>query len=176
MRVWRPTGLEWKGMTVAVLGSGPSLTKFITRGFGALQPDKVVAVNYVCRIAPWADMLVALDAEWPQEFKNFRGLRVTGSQSINNDALYIGKFQETFRIDGAHAQVRNSGLAALRIAGMLGAARIVLAGFDPQAGGHFYNTTVDDSNKPERYRYVEEGLGIIAEELRAQGVIVERYT
>ena len=58
----------WEGQTVAVLASGPSLTPALAQ---RLRVHRTIAVNHAHRLAPWADMLLALDGGWPDELRQF---------------------------------------------------------------------------------------------------------
>jgi hypothetical protein len=161
----------WPGYTVAVLASGPSLTPAIA-GRLRKEADRVIAVNAAHRLAPWADALVALDGNWPAEYRTFEGMRITGVADDDLNALYIGPRFETIRLAEGHTiEVANSGLTAVRLAAQMGAATIILAGFDwPAREGHFY----DDS--PEEYPGNVEGLAAIVAELTAAGITVRAAT
>lgn len=167
---WKPNG-EWAGATVAVLASGPSMSVEVAQ---ALREHRTIAVNDAARVAPWADMLVALDAlrHWPPEWREFAALRVTGIADEEHDALYAGPRYERVRLASNHEiEIHNSGLAAVRIAAEMGAARIILAGFEPEARRHFYDDEVDTGE----YVGLADGLAAITAELQARGIAVERY-
>lgn len=162
----------WKGETVAVLASGPSLTPAAAE---QLRQHKCIAVNHSHRLAPWADMLVCLDLNLPlwADARGFTGMRVSGIASDDVDALYAGSMFERITLGPMHViEARNSGLAAIRIAAAMGAAKIILAGFDPDADGYF-----DGHPAPSRRRHpwLAVGLTAIINELRARGIIVERF-
>jgi hypothetical protein len=165
---WTPTG-EWQGATAAVLGAGPSLTPDIAE---ALRSHFVIAVNAAVSIAPWADMLVALDAGWPAEWREFPGMRVTGIEDADLDAFYVGHRFHRVRTAGGEIEIRNSGLEAIRIAAEMGASRIILVGFEPERPGYFYDDEVDTA---DFHVGVAEGLQQITAALAARGVVVERY-
>jgi hypothetical protein len=166
--IWQPSG-EWAGKTVAVLASGPSMSADVAK---ALRKHKTIAVNFAVRAAPWADMLVALDGNWPQELRDFAGIRVTGVADDTLDARYIGMVSETLILAEGHViNIRNSGLAAIRVAAGMGASKIILAGFDPEKRGHFYDDEVDTGV----YIGVAIGLERIITEMTARGIVVERY-
>ena len=167
--IWQPSG-EWAGKTVAVLASGPNMSADVAK---ALRKHKTIAVNFALRAAPWADMLVALDGNWPQELRDFAGIRVTGVADDSLDARYIGMVSETLILAEGHViNIRNSGLAAIRVAAGMGAPKIILAGFDPEKKGrHFYDDEVDTGE----YIGVAIGLERIIEEMKARGIVVERY-
>lgn len=161
---------DWQGETVAVLASGPNMSAEVAE---ALRPYRTIAVNFAHRVAPWADMLVALDGTWPQELHDFAGLRVTGIEDADTDALYAGQWWQTVSLAPGHTvEIRNSGLAAIRIAAALGASRIILSGFDPEQPRHFYDDEVDTGE----YVGLETGIAALTGELAARGIVVERYT
>lgn len=166
--LWKPDG-AWPGQTVAVLASGPSMSQVVADG---LRAHRTIAVNYTHRLAPWADMLVALDGNWPPEFRAFAGLRVTGVLDDSLNALYAGAMYERVVIGPSHViEIRNSGLAAIRIAADMGAARIILAGFDPERGTRWHDDEVDTGE----YVGVAAGLEQISADLSARGIVVERH-
>lgn len=102
---------EWHGQTVAVLGSAETMTVAIAE---QLRQHRTIAVNHTVKLAPWADMLVALDHPWPQAFQDFEQLRVCGCPDDKLDALYPGWLEETVELGpGTRVQIRNSGLAAM---------------------------------------------------------------
>lgn len=161
----------WPGYTVAVLASGPSLTQALADRLRK-EADRVIAVNAAHRLAPWADVLVALDGNWPADYRTFEGMRITGVADDDLNALYIGPRFEIIRLAEGHTiEVANSGLTAVRLAAQMGAATIILAGFDwPAREGHFY----DDA--PDVYPGNVEGLAAIVAELQAAGVTVRAAT
>jgi hypothetical protein len=167
--LWKPSR-QWPGATVAVLGCGPAMSQAVA---DALRPHRVIAVNYAVQLAPWADMLVALDdaGKWPAAWHAFAGLRVTGVANPAFDALYIGPQWERVRRGNAEIEIINSGLTAIRIAAAMGAAKIILAGFAPHDPHHFYNDLPDAAG----YVGVAEGLVKITGELVAAGVQVEHF-
>lgn len=164
---WQPAG-EWAGETVAVLASGPSMNADVAR---ALGEHRCIAVNYAIRVAPFADMLVALDGHWRQELRDFAGVKVTAVADDTLDALYIGpQWRRVTLRPGHEIEITNSGLTAVELAARMGAARIIMAGFDyPGEVGHFY----DSVNEP--YTGLPEAMAELLDRLRAQGVQIERY-
>jgi hypothetical protein len=160
---------QWPGQTVAVLASGPSLTPALAQRL-RLRVHRTIAVNHAHRLAPWADMLLALDGGWPDEYRHFAGLRVTGVADAELDALYIGPRWERVTLSPSHTvEIRNSGLTAVRVAALMGARRILLAGFDhASTTAHFY-----DDGDGLGYPHLREALAALTAELHAQGVAVE---
>ena len=93
-RDWWP---EFHGGTVAILASGPSMTR--------AQCDLVretqwtaVAINETWRLAPWAHILYGCDWQWWAERAparaEFDGLRVTGTVPKSNNRPHLPKAME----------------------------------------------------------------------------------
>lgn len=125
----------WPGSTIVCVATGPSLTREdvdMARRIG-----RVIAVNDAYRYAPWADVLYAADAAWWRHhlarLKDFRGLRFSveigargcGASVLLNTGMYGLESRPTGLRSG-----RNSGYQAINLAVHLGAARIVLLGYD----------------------------------------------
>lgn len=110
-------------------------------------------------------MLLALDGSpvdgfW-RDARDFAGMKVCGARC--EDALYLPMPHERVTIRAGHViEIRNSGLAAIRIAATAGARNILLLGFDPHLA-------------LGRYPGMVEGLAAITAELRAIGINCERY-
>ncbi len=140
----------WLGETVAILGSGPSLTQEqvdMVRG-----KTRVIAVNDAYRLAPWADILYGCDAKWWDWHKgvpDFEGVKA----GLRWDAV---KGESYSGWDGIFPEIRglantgiqgleiapnslrtggNSGYQAINLAVHMGAKRILLLGFDMKAVG-----------------------------------------
>ena len=158
----------WSGDTVAILGAGPDMTAELAetaRGY------KTIAVNRAVKFAPWADMFVALDPHHPfwEEADNlgFKGMRILGVENDDYDALYLGMMYETVRIAEGHTiEIRNNALAAIRIAYLAGAKKIILLGFDP--------ARYEEIHRHTGFYGLKQGVEQITAELRANGVEVER--
>lgn len=162
---------EWKGLTVAVIGGAPGIT---AEGIEALRGlvDKVVVVNSVQELAPWADMLVSLDGPWPEAYAAFAGIRVAGVEQDDLDARYAGPWWEKVEMGPGHIiEFRNSGMAAIRIAAAMGASRIVLAGFQPELGRNWQASEA----QADKYTGVRQALDGISAQLEASGVPVEHH-
>jgi len=161
----------WAGETVAVLCAGPALTQRLA---DSVQHHPRIAVRRAFQVAPDADMLVSLDgptgsaddAFWP-DARDFAGLRVCGVE-CDVDALYAGMFYETVRIGESHAiQIRNNGLATIRIAAYAGAAQILLLGFDAER--------YDAVHAHTGFYGLTQGLAQLVAALRAAGIDVQTY-
>lgn len=161
------TGI-WKGETVAILGAGPDMTEELAE---KAREHKTIAVNRAVKFAPNADMFVALDPHhpfWEEADKaGFKGMRILGVEHEDYDALYLGMMYETVKIAENHTiQIRNNALAAIRIAFLAGAKKIILLGFDPERYEEVHANT--------GFFGLKQGLEQIIAELRSKGVEVER--
>lgn len=167
-KLWKPFPI-WAGETVAVLASGTTMSQDVADD---LSRHRTIAVNDASRLAPWADALVALDGNWPPEYRDFAGMRVTGVADATLDAFYVGHQWQAVRLAPNHViEIRNSGLYAVRLAAELGAARIILAGFDPETRRQWY----DDEADTGEYVGLRAALDALTAELIAKGVLVETY-
>lgn len=156
----------WAGETVAVLGAGPSLTAAAVE---SVRQYRTIAANDAHLMG--ADMLVALDGNWPQAFREFAGIRVTGCPDDSLDAMFAGSMYERITLAPGHVvEIRNSGLAAIRIAARLGVKKIILLGFDPETSAHFN----DGAGAGDPYPHLAAGLAQVIADLTAAGIEVER--
>lgn len=125
------------GGTVVCIGGGPSLTREDVEH--CQGKATVIVVNDGYRLAPWADALMASDSAWWALHKgvpSFAGLKyclepsarlwgVTVLQNTGEEGLEL---EPTGLRSG-----RNSGAAAIGLGVHVGAARILLLGYDMQA-------------------------------------------
>jgi hypothetical protein len=165
---WQIPADMWRGETVAILGAGPDMTEELA---ATAKGHKTIAVNRAIKFAPFADMFVALDPHhpfWEEADKlGFKGMRVIGVEHDDYDALYPGMMYERVTLRGGEEiEVRNNALAAIRVAFMAGARKIILIGFDPDRYEEIHAHT--------GFRGLSEGLEKIISEIRAAGVEVER--
>lgn len=128
----------WVGETAFILACGPSL-----RGFDAsvLRGRRVITINDSYQLATWADVLYACDARWWETRASVvakawqGGMRVTLENRIPG-VLRLRNTGESWletEPDGLR-NGKNSGYQAIGLAYHLGAARIVLLGYDMQLG------------------------------------------
>jgi len=142
----------WPGETFVCIGGGPSLAQAdvdYCRG-----KARVIAINDGYRMAPWADVLYACDDRWWNWHKgvpSFTGLKYAllkraavwpGVQVLNN----TGSSGLEMKPKGLRTG-RNSGYQAINLAVHLGAARIVLLGYDMQRTGGKEHWFGDHPNK-----------------------------
>lgn len=132
----------WRGRTVAILASGPSMSQEVA-DLVHVAGIRAIVINDTYRLAPWSDMLYAADVQWWQQAKeasSFRGLKVSVSsvpgvlQLQNTGTEGFEPHLMGIRTGG------NSGYQAVHIAIHGQAARILLCGFDMsnRAGLHWH--------------------------------------
>jgi len=123
---------RYGGRTVVCAASGPSLT---TEDLQLARDDglSLIVVNNTWRLAPWADMLVAMDTAWWRKYgveaeAGFAGLRV----GFTVHATKWGASHSTW----GHMvhNFGNSGAAAIAVAVRAKADAVLLIGFDAGAG------------------------------------------
>jgi hypothetical protein len=151
------------GEDVFILGGGPSLRNF---DVSVLDGAQVIATNEAFILAPDAAALVFVDYHWwaRREIE----VRETFAGELIGRGPYRSAYKRTgvtsvayrsgevFSIDPRLLGGRNSGLAAVNAAWLMGAARIFLLGFDMQGDGarnNFHNL-YPDSPKAPAHRYV----------------------
>lgn len=127
---------EWSGETVFILGGGPSLTPDVV---SRLEGQRVVAVNNAYVLAPRADVLFWGDLTW-WSWNQHDLHRHTGQYKVTNratpktpgfDVLELERARDVaLSLDPRKIAGSNSGMAALNLAVLFGASRIVLCGFD----------------------------------------------
>lgn len=146
----------WSGETVVCVGGGPSLTPedvALCRGRA-----RVIVINNAYQLAPWADLLFAvglysgLPSWWTHypDAVTFPGLKVTMDPDIVHTHPEIKLVRRAPGNEGAiglsldptmlcHGY--NGGYSAINLAVLLGAARILLLGYDMQhdAGRHHWH-------------------------------------
>jgi len=128
---------NWEGETVVCIASGPSLTQLdvdYVRG-----KARVIVVNDNYRRAPWADLLYACDSEWwDHNNPEFTGLKVTQSKAAaqRHACMHVpGAEGKGLSTDPARINWNsNSGSQALNVAYHCASRRVLLLGYDFEAG------------------------------------------
>lgn len=150
----------FEGQKVACIASGPSLTQAdvdLCRGVVG-----VIAVNDAYRLAPWADAVYAADLKWYEVHKGvpgFAGLKVSiGQHALATTQRFHAKFPDLLILpktgaDGLECSqvglrvgrgqgAAHSGYQAINLAYHLGAASVILLGYDCKPDGkgrrHFF--------------------------------------
>lgn len=172
---------RWPGETIVCLGGGPSLT---VADVDAVQGRaRVIAVNDAYKLAPWADVLYAADRrwiDWHQGVPTFTGLKYSIQANLSTMRLDWHVLRNTgfdgLELDpGALRTGFNSGYQAVNLAVHLGAARIILLGYDLCPDGmrtHWFGDHPQEIAVPSPYPQMREAFQTIVEPLKAAGVEV----
>lgn len=156
----------WPGATVACLGGGPSLTQ--AQADRLRGRARVIAINDAWRLAPWADALYACDWRWWRKHDGvpgFAGLKVTLSNSLGHlddwPEIRVLKNAGTEGLELTPIGLRtgrNGGYQAINLAVHLGAARILLLGYDMKAAAdgrtHWFGDHAEWPTRPSIFRDV----------------------
>lgn len=175
-----PVPRLWPGATVVCLGTGPSLT---AEDVEACRGQRVIAIKNAVTLAPWADVVYGAGADatgktwWSREGPSlaYDGLRYTLDQRARQWASVLrmgrvdGLSTDPSRLNLGH----NSGYQAINLAFLLGAARIVLLGYDcqGQAGRDHYFGAHPHGRRPP-YDLFLKYFGTIVQPLIDLGVRV----
>jgi hypothetical protein len=143
-----PVPRLWPGETVVCIGSGPSLTQ---EDVDACRGRRVIAIKNAVEMAPWADVLYGSGSDacgrtwWSREGPRlvFGGLRYALDHEARHWASILAMDTTNgLALDPSRLALGgHSGYQAINLAVHLGAARVVLLGYDMQATGgkeHFF--------------------------------------
>lgn len=171
----------WVGETVYVIGGGPSLIGF---NWNSLIGKRTIAINKAIVSYPNADALYWTDSRvygwYKQDIDKFRGLKYT----IRHHATYpadvkVLRKSNKFGLEEAKDALchgNNSGYAAINLAYLLGAKKIVLLGYDMHNEGtksHYHEGYPVPATGDNIYRdQFIPGFQILADLLRQKKVEV----
>ena len=176
-----PVQRLWPSATVVCIGTGPSLTQEdvnACRGHA-----RVIAIKNAVTMASWADCVYGAGNDaggrtwWSREGPGlqFNGLRYSLDpnaarwSSVLRQGSETGLSSDPWRL----ALGRHSGYQAINLAVLLGAARVVLLGYDMQPTGgkeHYFGAHPHGVAVP--FDYLRARFDSIVEPLQAAGVIV----
>lgn len=174
----------WPGETCVCIGSGPSLAPEDVELVRGRCP--VIAINDAYKLAPWADVLYACDQKWwtwHQGVPSFTGPKyaVQSSNPVTWPDVQVLQNTGPLGLELEPTGLRtgfNSGFQAINLAVHLGAARIVLLGYDMKVGAngltHFFGDHPD--RQPSPYAAMLEAFPSIVQPLAALGVAVINCT
>jgi len=167
------------GKTVAVLGSGPSLTQECVDSVRHLPR---VCARWSAKMAPDADIVIAIDGLPDDEFWSWAQANCTGkllcgalTDALPDEVGYYWQRYENVTLSTVPCHIiefRNNGMSAIHIAEQGGAAKILLLGFDPDKPLWFYDTA-QSMHVPILYPGLAEGLNQLITKLRAKGIEVK---
>jgi hypothetical protein len=168
----------WPDSTVVCLGTGPSLTQADVDY--CCGKAKVIAISDAYRWAPWADALYSCDSRWWTWHKGvptFTGHKYSLDARVKKPFPEITVFKNTGDgglelTPGGLRTGRNSGYQAINLAVHLGAKRIILLGYDMQAGqggrSHFFGEHPNRVVPP--FKLMRRHFGSLVLPLAALGV------
>ena len=148
--------------TIVCAASGPSLCQNDLEYVRGRAP--LYAVNDVYKLAPWAKVFYACDAEWwdahHEGIENLAGEKWTINKAAAEKyklnfipGLPAKKFSNS---PGYIATGGNSGFQALNLAVLHGAQRVILLGYDmqlaPDGKRHFFGNHPGGMNRNSRYQ------------------------
>jgi hypothetical protein len=171
-----PTTFE--GQTVFILGGGPSLTPDV---LARVEGKPAIAINSTARLAPAAPVLYFADWGWFRDNRpivdTFGGLVVTFCRrawqgSTRRELILVGA-------DVLSPGPATAGHHALEVAAAMGAARVVLLGFDCRTVGGRSHCHGDYSVQRAEYVYRDKIAPLWAgwgARMRARGLEVVNAT
>lgn len=139
---------SFRDQTVAVLGSGPSMSQGVADSVKHLPR---IAINTTYKLARDADIIYGADAmwwrQWEEDVKDLPGLKVSieyraGIHPNGPEFVRVLRWGGTSGYDDRPGYVRwggHGGYQALHLAASMGAKRVLLFGFDCH-GGHWHGT------------------------------------
>lgn len=175
---------SWPGATVAIIASGAGATPLVAQHVRAARV-RCIAVNNAFRLAPFADVLYAADAEWwthpsNADARTFAGERISVSAVPAEFGVKLLRQTGNSGFDPDAGALRtgcNSGYQAIHLAVHFGARKIILCGYN-LSGPNFHGRHVDGLRTTDEAHY---GLFLskyptLVEPLRARGVDVVNCT
>ena len=182
---WENFQPVWKGQTVAVLGSGPSMSKKVA---DSVQHLPRIVLNTTYQLAPDADYIYASDTAWWHRFPDVftcPGVKVSTQASTQihpntPEKVLILRNGGRHGFDDRPGYIRPgsfSGYAALHMAASLGAKQILLYGYDCY-GGHWHGAHPKGLGNPleQTYRRWLRELESLAPMLKQRGIDVINCT
>lgn len=177
---------EW-----AIIASGPSLTQEDCDKVRIWRDSKedrsVIVINTSFRLAPWADILYACDADWWRKYFD-EALRDFKGEMWTQDPVFGKKhpirFIQSKRCDGLGRDVihtgGNGGYQSINLAYLFGAKSIVLLGFDMKRGddkkSHWHGDHPGGLNKSCPFKTWLNNFPRLAQDLESEGVNVVNAT
>lgn len=176
---------EWKGETVAIFASGPSMSPEIAESVRETDVRVIAINNQAIDCAPWADVIWGSDFKWwNQHYADVkdnpgRKLHILQGQAhpgVETLLLSTQPYDERpTHISGG----LNSGYAALCLAAKLGAARIMLYGYDMRAvNGKFrrFDYHQNLNSKPRFAQWILQYEKLAPELMNKRGIDVINCT
>jgi len=137
---WKTPPL-WEGVPVVIIGGGPSI---LTQDLTAIHKFRVIGTNDAYRLGDWIDVCFFGDFGWymctkredglshREALRSFGGLKITCAHQYIEDPgiLYLDRKARGIRQSPFIGWFKSTGAAAVNLAVILGASKIILVGFD----------------------------------------------
>lgn len=196
---WWTVPRDWPEETVAVLASGPSLTreqceyvrgkcKVIAISNQAINNEHSETKEIIPAFAPWADVLYAADTRWWNKHKDqafaFAGEKVTiRDRGTLPEVLRVLQTSHMHDFDPRPTHIvsgGNSGYQGIHLAVHYGARKVILLGFDmklgPKKQKHYFGDHPGNLNMRGNFPGWIRTFGYLAKALRKRGVEVVNCT
>lgn len=173
---------DWRGQTAAIFASGPSMSPAVADQARGLRTIAINNQSIDC--APWADVIYGSDAKWWLHY--LPAVRTLPGRKLSleigrqiNGIEYLRPSSQVFDDRPGYLSTgANSGYAAICLAAKLGAARVLLYGYDmgPRNGRmrrHDYPANL--ASRPRFADWIPRFLRL-APELNRRGVEVVNCT
>lgn len=175
---------DWSGRTAVIVATGPSVTIADIRQVAMARAAgvKVVAVNDAAYPCWFADIAYSSDIPWwsRHPLPNFPGWRC-GLRYRDGDVMCAPAGIATVEASGREGfdpdprfirHGGNSGYAAIHLTAHLGAAHIILLGFD-HTSSHWFGAHPEGlQRRPTRYERIVPRYAVLAAALAERGVHV----
>lgn len=177
--------LLWPGRTVFIIGAGPSLYDM---DLTPLRAQPTIAINRMAEVYPWASMLYFSDdrvLRWYRDMVlRFPGVKICGQSRRKVDHpdiinLKRGAKKGLSKNPKVYCHGNNSGYAAINVAYLAGAMRIVLLGFDQKRDDRDRDHCHPDHpvvNRPKVYDKTLPWFETLVDPLTHEGVEVLNCT
>lgn len=187
--------LDWKGMRVVVMGSGPSLDEDQARRIKearlARSDLRIIAINTTFRIAPFADILYACDGAWwrahdkglddrcyidqARELFLPESLWTQDASAAREFELTLIRSRQGNRLSldpSVIAQGMNSAIQAIGIGYHAGARSFILVGVDCK-GRHWHKDHPSPLSNSLPHEHWKKNFAEFAKSLTENGVVVK---
>jgi hypothetical protein len=173
---------EWEGQSVAIFASGPSMSSAIADQCRALRT--IAINNQAIDCAPWTDIIYGSDLKWWLHYWSCvsklpgRKISVQIGKPLQG-VEYLHPSNQVFDDRPGYLSTgANSGYAALCLAVKLGAARILLFGYDMGARNGRFRRHDYPANLNSRPRFTDwlQRFARIAPVLKSRGIDVMNCT
>lgn len=178
---------RWKGASVAIIASGPSLTR-ADADYARLAANRVIVINRSWLLCPKADVLYAADERWyrnqyPKEFdgEKWSSARNDGwRQEPPPLGVRLAKTKQGAKLSDSPEVIyegSNSSFQAMNLAVVWGARKIVFIGLDLQHTDdktHWHGDHTGGLSNPTKAALAmyREAFETVAPDLQARGVEV----